>query len=131
MKAALLLVALLQVAGGDGPPPRTQAPLNDTGKALSLLLAASATPIKHGSSCDEAIVGKPRRPLGPTLADVMADKLTGFEEGSNRGAGGCAGDQCRVVLTHQGGEEDLFQWEYRFRTARGKLVPASLSCFGT
>ena len=129
MKGALLLAAaaLVQVAGGDGPPPRVQAPLNATGKALGYLFAASATPIKHGSSCDEAITGKPR----PTLGDVVADKLVGFEAGSNRIAGGCAGSQCRVVLAHQGGEEDLFQYEYRFRVAQGRLVPASLSCFGT
>ncbi|WP_419809442.1 hypothetical protein [Sphingomonas sp.] len=124
---ALLAVVLLQAAGGNGTPPRAPAPLSDTGTAVGVLLAASATPIARGSSCDAEIRGKPRR----TLGDVMADKLAGFAEGSNQIAGGCAGGQCRVVLTHRGGEEDLFQYEYRFRVARGRLVPASLSCFGS
>jgi len=98
-----------------------------TEDALRVLLAASSLPIPPASSCYGLVRGVAR----PTLGDFLATPLAGLNQGTNRVTGGCDRDRCRVLITHSAGEEDLFSYEYRFRTARGRLVPASLTCIST
>ena len=101
-------------------------PVVGTEAALRMLLAASALWIPPASSCYGIIPGLPQ----PKLGDFLATPLAALDSGTNRVTGGCEQGQCRVRITHSAGE-DVFSSEYRFRTARGRLVPASLRCFST
>lgn len=93
--------------------------------ALRYLLAATATPAAAGAHCSINVRGKPR----PTLGDHLAGTLSYLDEGRNMIAGDCVRDRCRVRIWHPEGESP-FNWEYRFRIARGRMVPGSLGCFG-
>lgn len=99
----------------------------DVEHALRFLLAATSLPVTAATpSCGGLIVGVPK----PTLGDMLAIPFGGLDGGVNRVAGGCIGDQCSVQIGHDAGD-DVYSYEYRFKTARGKLVPASLQCFST
>lgn len=93
--------------------------------ALRSLLATTATPAASGTHCSISVKGKPH----PTLGDHLAGTLSNLDEGENMIAGDCVRDRCRVRIWHTAGEAP-FDWEYRFRVARGRMVPGSLGCFG-
>lgn len=114
------LAGTLLAAAAPAPPAVGAEP------ALRLLLAAASMPIPPSSSCYGIIPGVPR----PKLGDFLATPLAALDSGTNRVSGGCTHGQCHVRITHNAGE-DVFSSEFRFRTLRGRLVPASLSCFST
>ena len=122
MKRWLILIAATLALPGAAPV----SPTVKTEAALRMLLAASSLPIPPSSSCHGIIPGVPR----PRLGDFLATAFAGLDAGANRVSGGCDGNRCKVQITHSAGE-DVFSYDYRFRTARGKLVPASLGCFST
>ena len=98
-----------------------------TSRALRILLAASATPIPARSSCAGTLPGVTR----VTLGALVASRLATFEAGDNRVDGACdARGACRVAITRSAGE-DVENSEFRFRTRRGVLLPASLQCLST
>ncbi|MBE7202271.1 MAG: hypothetical protein INR70_31320 [Parafilimonas terrae] len=94
--------------------------------ALRILLAGASLAIPHASSCYGVIPSVPR----PTLGDLVATPLAGLDRGVNRVEGGCERGRCRIRISHRAGE-DVFSHEFRFRTAQGRLVPASLRCLST
>lgn len=123
MRRYLLLASILSLPGA---APAT--PFERTEVALRSLIAASSLPTASSSaSCQGTVPGLPR----PTLGDLLVQPLAGLDGGSNRINGGCARGACWVRITHRGREEDVFAYEFRFRVARGQLVPASLECFST
>lgn len=119
MRRAVLFAAALALPGASAPTVGAEG-------AMRMMLAASSLPIPASSTCHAIVPGVPR----PTLGDLLATPLAALDGGENRVAGGCDRGQCRVQITHSAGE-DVFSSEYRFRTAHGKLTPASLRCFGT
>lgn len=124
----LLLTAALLLPGGASTQQDNDAIAIDSAKtqvALRYLLAATATPVASGAYCSVVVPGKPH----PTLGDHLAGTLANLDEGENFIAGDCVGDRCRVRIWHPAGESP-FNWEYRFRIARGRMVPGSLGCFG-
>jgi len=118
-RAPALAVALLLTAAAPAAAEGTEA-------ALRILLAGSSLPVPPSPSCQGIRPAGPR----PTIGDLLAIPLAGLDGGTNRVGGGCDRGRCRVRITHRAGE-DVFFYEYRFRAARGRLVPASLECFST
>ena len=121
--AALAAAALALPAAAPVAPVE---PVGVEGALRFLLAAMSLRTATLPSSCHAMIVGVPK----PTLGDMLAIAFGGFDGGDNRVAGGCTGDQCRVEIGHDAGD-DVYSFEYRFRTTGGKLVPASLLCGST
>ncbi len=119
---AVLLAAALAI-----PSPTSATTIEKTEAALRILLAASSLPVPSSSpSCHSILSGVPR----PTIGDHLATPLSGLDRGANRVSGACDRGRCRVRITHRAGE-DVFSYEYRFRTEQGRLVPDSLECFST
>lgn len=102
------------------------APIVRTEVALRYLLGASALSLPRSSPCAGVIAGVPL----PRFGDYLAIAFSGLDGGANRVWGGCDRERCRIQITHAAGE-DVYSYDYRFRVARGKLVPASLTCFST
>lgn len=128
IRPILIAAALLLPAAAATRQQADQAIATDPARtqiALRYLLAATATPAASGAYCSISVAGKPR----PTLGDHLAGTLANLDEGQNLIAGDCVRDRCRVRIRHPGGEAP-FDWEYRFRVARGRMVPGSLGCFG-
>lgn len=94
--------------------------------AWRALLASANARIPADSSCH----GDYGTGATPTVGDLLASQLAYMHRGRNRIEGQCRRAQCKLTLARAAGE-DVSSITIEFRTARGRAVPASLSCLMT